>query len=93
MGLCLSSLQENDESFLTKNMKAMLDNKADIRKDGQAEPSRVLERLIGEVQGTRAEWCRQQGIMDSDVSKQRLQHSIAVKRCTYSELEDAVLHG
>ena len=94
IGVMSRRVQENDSSFLTKQMKALLDEREDIQDAGKRTgKSDFLEYYVDQVFSTHVEWCRQEGRMQVEASKPRLEHML---KDTYSNLDDVldlVLNG
>lgn len=88
-------LQEGESSFLTKNMKALLDSKENVRKRAATEGMNgsALHDLIQQVTIVYSAWCLARGKSETDSAKSRLQHMCTGSECSVRSLLDVVLQA
>lgn len=79
-------LQENDASFLTESMRAILVHKPD---DGHHLVGVSVPALQVMMQSALAEWSREQGQVCPDLAVSRLEHAMAQRS---TPMDDVVAH-
>jgi hypothetical protein len=87
-----NGVQENDTSFLTSNMKSLLDDRSKIRADAGSGSVELLDIYVEQLLGVYSEWCRQEGRVDTDLAKARLRHYARDPESSMRDILDIVLH-